>query len=521
MAPKPETPVGPAAATRSQTQREVDSPNPKVEPETFSTSDLVGDISVGEALKQLMLGQAEIQRDIAALKQGRTDASLQIEELTQRLGRMEVTPQGDSTTAAPLEASPSPPAAARTRPSDDVRTRPSDDARVSSSAPNSSASVPTPAASIVTRSTSLNGAMSTSLHDLAATMEPNDQNDFRNLIGKYKSSLTKLDAASAVPPPSGNRSLVCKKETLGEFDGDPARLEHFLGRIQAIAHSNADPYWEPAVVCTIPQCLVGDAQVWHIGLAEADARQLSTVEAWCRIMRRRFPVNKTEQRQQARVREWNTSSETAMTYFFHKVQLYRHAFGTLYTDVALAQEIIAGLPVSMRALLRLPQDDVSLDTVQDALCDWEPTWREANSVPLAKTTPKDKKESATVESEPSAKVLTVPPTRPPRSDLRSSTAPNKPVAFSPPVSTSASVASLSATYDPTRVIPANGGQPRMYRRPDSSKVMKLARNCVKCSGQHFDFEHDHMLRAGQLNTIDSLTEDYPEVDESELDLQHF
>ncbi|KAE8218246.1 hypothetical protein CF326_g9213 [Tilletia indica] len=57
MAPKPETSVGPAAATRSQTQREVDSP--KVEPETFSTSDPVGDISVGEALKHLMLGQAD------------------------------------------------------------------------------------------------------------------------------------------------------------------------------------------------------------------------------------------------------------------------------------------------------------------------------------------------------------------------------------------------------------------------------------------------------------------------------
>ncbi|KAE8218298.1 hypothetical protein CF319_g7797 [Tilletia indica] len=121
--------------------------------------------------------------------------------------------------------------------------------------------------------------MSASLHDLAATMEPGDQNDFRNLIGKYKSSLTKLDSASAASPPAGNRSLVCKKETLGEFDGDPGTLEHFLGRVQAIAHFNPDPYWEPAVVCTIPQCFTGDAQVWHIGLSEADARQLVTVEA--------------------------------------------------------------------------------------------------------------------------------------------------------------------------------------------------------------------------------------------------
>ncbi|KAE8244674.1 hypothetical protein A4X13_0g6379 [Tilletia indica] len=240
-------------------------------------------------------------------------------------------------------------------------------------------------------------------------------------------------------------------------------------------------------------------------------------------MRRRFPVNKHEQRSQAHSRVWNTSDETSMTYFFSKVQLFRHAYGSLFTDEALAQQVLAGLPASMRSTLRLPQEGVALEQVQDGLCDWEPTWREASGVPLAKTTLKGQKEkeSAIVESESSTKVLTLPPNRPPRSELRSAATPIKPVVPSQIASTSASVASLAASYDPSRVIPANGGQSRMYRRPDSSKVMKLARNCVKCGGQHFDFEHDHLLRAGQLNTLDSLTEDYPEVDESELDPQHF
>ncbi|KAE8204424.1 hypothetical protein CF327_g7714 [Tilletia walkeri] len=324
------------------------------------------------------------------------------------------------------------------------------------------------------------------------------------------------------PPPAGNRSLVCKKDVLGEFDGDPGKLEVFLGRVITITSSNPDPYWEPAVVCCLPQCLVGDAQTWHVGLSAAESRKMTTAAEWCRTMRRRFPVNKHEQRQQAHIRTWDAPNETSMTYYFKKVQLFRHAYGDLFTDDRIAQQVISGLPASMRTVLRLPQEGASLEEVQDALCDWEPSWREDKGIPLVtKSTGQKEKESATTESEPSAKVLTVPPNRPPRSDLRSATLPTKPVAFVPPVSTSASVASLAASYDSTRVIPANGGQPRMYRRPDSSKVMKLARNCIKCSGQHFDFEHDHLLRAGQLNIIDSLTEDYPEVEESELDLQHF
>ncbi|KAE8220265.1 hypothetical protein CF319_g6180 [Tilletia indica] len=512
MASKPDIPAGPSAATRSQTQRETDSP--KVEPATVSTSDPAGDMSVGDALKFLMSGQAEILRDIAALKKGGTDASHQIEELTLHMGRIELSPSGDQPTVpAPTTSQP---------PSDDARNHPSSDVRTASSTTNSSASASTPS---VTRSTTISGAMTASLHNLAATMEPGDQNEFRNLIGKYKLSLAKLDTAAvgtvSARPPVGNHSLTCKKETLGEFDGDPSRLEHFLGRVQAIANSNPDPYWESAVVCTIPQCLVGDAQVWHIGLNHADARQLSTVHAWCRMMRRQCPVNKTEQRQQARTRERDTVSETAMTYFFHKVQLYRHAFGTLCTDVALTQEIIAGLPVSMRALLRLPQEEISLDQVQDALCDWEPTWREANDVPLLKTKSKERKESTTAEPESAVKALTSPPSRPHRSDLRSTSAPSQPVARLPPLASSASVASLAASYDPSPVIPAEGGQPRMYRRPNSSKVMKLARNCVKCGSQYFDFEHDHLLRLGQINTLTALTDDYPEVDEADLGLSPF
>ncbi|KAE8228450.1 hypothetical protein CF326_g6616 [Tilletia indica] len=477
-------------------------------------------------LRKLLLRQdALIDRQdtlieqVAALEENRSTVSQQMEELTTRMSRVELSPSGNPTG----------------RPSDDVRVALSDP----STATSSDSSRPSqPDAPVV-------DPIPASLQNLVSRMAPGDQSQMRALMGKYgpNNSVTKLDGttstpvvtvppstiASVPPAPSGNRSLVCKKEVLGEFDGDPCKLEHFLGRVVAITNSNKDQCWESAVVCALPQCLVGDAQVWHIGLTRAETDKLTTVDAWCRMMRRRFPVNAIEQRKQAHARKWDTRSETSMTYYFKKVQLFRSAYGDVFSDEAIAQELIAALPASMRALIRLPQSGVALEEVQDALCEWEPTWREDHAVPLDKKKLETKIESASSASTSAQQsgALTSLPPRPPRSEHRPSVTTVKPsVLAADPTTTSAltppaMMASLSASYDPTRVIPAANGQPRMYRRPDSTKIMRLARNCGKCGGQHFDFEHDHLLKAGQLNIIDSLTEDYPEVEESELDLQHF
>ncbi|KAE8218413.1 hypothetical protein CF319_g7710 [Tilletia indica] len=522
MAPKPEPAAGSSPTTRSQAKRDTE--------ETASgpvaqSSESGGEESWADILRNIYQGQERLS---AKIDSHRSDTEGQLEALTSRMSRLELSTQSDSTPSA-LPASP-------TRPSDDVRINPSANVQITSPTwPSSTASANATIAAV--RPTV---ELPASLTEFIARMSSDDQNDMRSLLGKYgRKSVSELDIATAAPgdtavaaaarsppvtnpPPAGNRSLVCKKEVLGEFDGDPNKLEVFLGRVITITNSNPDPYWEPAVVCCLPQCLVGDAQTWHVGLSTAESKKMTTIVEWCRIMRRRFPVNKHEQRQQAHIRTWDAPNESSMTCFFKKVQLFRHAYGDLFTDDAIAQQVISGLPASMRTVLRLPQEGASLEEVQDALCDWEPAWREDKGIPLAtKSTGQKANESATAESESSAKVLTVPPNRPPRSELRSTVVPAKPVVPSFALPTPASVASLAASYDASRIIPANGGQPRMYRRPDSSKVMKLARNCVKCSGQHFDFEHDHLLKAGQLNIIDSLTEDYPEVEESELDLQHF
>ncbi|KAE8263670.1 hypothetical protein A4X09_0g7169 [Tilletia walkeri] len=477
-------------------------------------------------LRKLLERQDVLIDRVTALEENRSTVSQQMEELTTRMGRVELSPSGNppSTNLSPSTG----------RPSDDahvVQSEPSTTTGDSSRPPECDAPVDDP--------------IPATLQDLLSQMAPGDRNQMRALVGKYGSdnSVTKLDSrpasaptmvgpphTSPAPPASaGNRSLVCKKEVLSEFDGEPSRLEHFLGRVIAITNSNGDPGWEPAVICALPQCLVGDAQVWHIGLTKVETDQLTTVAEWCRIMRRRFPVNAIEQRKLAHARKWETSTETAMTYYFKKVQLFRSAYGGVYTDEGIAQELIAALPASTRALIRLPQTAVTLEEVQDALCEWEPTWREDHGVSLIKKKPDPKSESASSASSSvqQSAALTSLPLRPPRSDLRPSVTTVKSAVPTPdPATTTALIppammASLSASYDPTRVIPAINEQPRMYRRPDSTKIMRLARNCGKCGGQHFDFEHDHLLRAGQLNTLDSLTEGYPEVDETELNLQHF
>ncbi|KAE8230935.1 hypothetical protein CF326_g4062 [Tilletia indica] len=519
MAPKPEPATSTPPITRSQTQREAAAESVAPLPTEGGGSEL----SDSEMLRKLLLRQDNLidRQDtlieqVAALQDSRSTVSQQIEDLTSRMSRVESSSSGETPpTNIPSSTG-----------------RPSDDARVAQSDP----SVTTPS-----RDAPAVDPIPASFQDLVSKMAPGDQSQMRALMGKYgpDNSVSKLDGraaptSTAIGPPNantpaspafaGNKSLVCKKEVLGEFDGDPSKLEHFLGRVQAIANSNSDPAWEIAIVCTLPQCFVGDAQIWHIGLNKAETSKLTTVEAWCKTMRRRFPVNTIEQRKQAHARKWEPATETSMTYYFKKAQLFRSAYGDVLPDEALGQEVMAALPASMRALIRLPQTAVTLEEVQDALCEWEPTWREDRSIPLIKTKVKSKSGSAsasTPTSQPLA-ALTPLPSCPPRSDQRPMLTAIKPtVQVSDATSTPAMIASLSATYDPARVIPATNGQPRMYRRPDSTKVMRLARNCGKCGGQHFDFEHDHVLKAGQLNAIDSLTEDYPEVDEAELDLQHF
>ncbi|KAE8227658.1 hypothetical protein CF326_g7438 [Tilletia indica] len=251
---------------------------------------------------------------------------------------------------------------------------------------------------------------------------------------------------------------------------------------------------------------------------------MRTVADIAKAMRAAFPANRAQQRKEARERSWNAKTESAMSYYFTKIQLMRQAFGQTYDESALAQDVAGGLEPTLRAYIRLPSHAPTLALLQESIAEWEPTWREVYKVVLqtvdVNPAPAAKSASSAVAVTGIASVSS-PPARPPRSEQRNSPVVVKPIATTSSAPALTPMASLSETYDPTRVIPATGDQPRLYRRPNSTRVMRLARNCSKCSGQHFDFEHEHLQRSGLLQTLDVLTEDYPEDEAETLGLDPF
>ncbi|KAK0520025.1 hypothetical protein OC835_007342, partial [Tilletia horrida] len=321
-------------------------------------------------------------------------------------------------------------------------------------------------------------------------------------------------------PPSYPRQLTCKPETLTSFDGDPTQLEAFASRVEDIARQSDDPAWDAAVRLAIPQALKGVAAKWHAGLKKEDVRKMRTVEDVTEALRRAFPMNRALLRKLARDRHWEPKKESALAYLFDKIQLFRQAFGDAYPDASIAQDAADGLEPSMLAYIRLPRNHPTLHALQDAIGEWEPTWRAVHNVSID---PEQKQ--ATKEDGPAltSNQVTLPgkPPRPPRAEQRPTPdrSASSALATSAP-QPSASVASLAASYDPTRVVPASGSQPRLYRRPDSTRVMRLQRNCAKCGQAHFDFEHEHLVASGQVHTI-GYDDGFDEVDEVDLGLPPF
>ncbi|KAE8240457.1 hypothetical protein A4X13_0g7798 [Tilletia indica] len=463
--------------------------------------------NLGARMNQMLTEQAQLRA--------------QMTDVSRRVSRLEEHPTRPST---PSEDRPGTPVRVETlvTPVSVSIDRPSDDARVATSS----------------------GTGPTS--DLASSpfrsrTTPDERNRIACALGKHGMKLNEVLGASDVETPSdtprrrdetptsaptsapSSRPLTCKHEILGSFDGDPLRLEKFLSRVRDIARSGYVEGWEAAVVAAVPQALKGDAEVWHGGLTDPQIKAMRTVADVARAMRAAFPANGPLQRKEARERRWNTRKESAMSYYFAKVQLLRQAFGDTYEESALAQDVADGLEASMRAYIRLPAQQPTLAQLQTAIAEWEPTWREVHRVPLSSGVEGgDKVVGGTAGSNTSSSAPgSTAPIRPPRSEQRNSPAAAQASTSSVAAPTQPSFGSLASTYDPARVVPASGDQPRMYRRPDSTKVMRLARNCGKCGGAHFDFEHDHLLRSGQVHTLTSLTDDYPEVDEAELGLAPF
>ncbi|KAE8218031.1 hypothetical protein CF319_g8011 [Tilletia indica] len=325
-----------------------------------------------------------------------------------------------------------------------------------------------------------------------------------------------ISPAPNIPPAPNIRPgqpLNCKQEFLGKFAGDPSRLEAFLIRVRDVIRSDREsPAWLAAVLRALPIALTDDAAIWHEGLSDAEAAELTSFEAWAKIMRAAFPINEPLQRREARERRWMPSKETASAYQFVKIRLLRQAFGFDQTDHALVTDIVDGFPTSFVAMLHLPRTKPTLQDLRDQIGEWEHRWREMYSTPLL-----DKHSSS--NQSPSTALGRIQH----QAMVRSASAPSLPAVSN--TSTTATPATraaqpgfvgmsaLAASYDPARVVPAQNGEPRKYKLDGKPTPLRLNRPCSKCQGDHFNFEHDHIT--AQLRTITfEGDDDYPFDDDT-------
>ncbi|KAE8244750.1 hypothetical protein A4X13_0g6302 [Tilletia indica] len=301
---------------------------------------------------------------------------------------------------------------------------------------------------------------------------------------------------------SWGRPLICKQELLGEFNGEPALLEGFIGRLRDVLRSDkTHPGWEDAVVRALSRALKGEAAAWHEGLTDDEAAELSTVAAWVDRLRDEFSMNPAIQRKVARERVWNyAAGETATMYYHDKVRALRQAFGYDITTEFLIGEIKDGLPPEFQQHIRTKGSD-SLTLLRRELAEWEPVYRQiedrrAKTLASARSSALAASRTAATSLERSVSTPALP---------RQSMA-------GPPSSLPAIPAAqgLSATYDSSRVTPAANGEPRKYRRPDNDKVMVLDRPCNRCNGDHFNFEHRHLVP--QVRILEVSEDDYPTLE---------
>ncbi|KAE8250874.1 hypothetical protein A4X13_0g4299 [Tilletia indica] len=264
-----------------------------------------------------------------------------------------------------------------------------------------------------------------------------------------------------------------------------------------MVRSNPAPNWSAAVMTAIPITLKDDAAVWHEGLSDEEASQLTSFDAWATAMREAFPMNANKQRREARTRAWRPTEETAAGYYFHKLRDLRQAYGQDQSEASLVTDIKDGLPVTMVTMLRIPRNNPTLQELRKELGECEPDWRETTGIQL------NTAESPSTTTAPAPATTTSPAVRrlAGQSMVRSASAPVIPVAPASAPRSAPGPSASAARYDPSRIIPAKNGEKRKYTRANGDTI-ELRNPCSRCGGDHFNFEHDQ-LAGPQVRTLDA------------------
>ncbi|KAE8180721.1 hypothetical protein CF328_g9073, partial [Tilletia controversa] len=301
---------------------------------------------------------------------------------------------------------------------------------------------------------------------------------------------------------SSDRFIFVRPEYVPSFNGDPLLLERYLTRLNDIIRTGKNEAWVAGVLRSVPLRFEGDAEELHAGLPAEEAASLSSFDALAAAMRVEFPANGSEQRRLARDRVWDPTAEPASTFYFAKLRALRTAFGHDQTDRVLVQDIVDCLPPTFQAMLRLPRSGVRLVDLRVEIGIWEPTWR--------KIFPQFDIRSSTPASAPVARVIASTP-RVTSVSTPGPTPASVPAAPVPVASTQSSSRplGLAATYDPSRVIPAAGGEKRKYRRPSDNQTIELNRPCARCGQEHFTFEHMHLMPSAHFMDRSEDDDDYP------------
>ncbi|KAK0567154.1 hypothetical protein OC844_000399 [Tilletia horrida] len=325
--------------------------------------------------------------------------------------------------------------------------------------------------------------------------------------------------------PSGYKvKFTVKPEELSRFDGRTEETEIWLADLEAMLDSEIDPtlrpQWEAAIVRVLPRTLRGAARLWYMAL-DARARRgmtrLHGVGGWFDQIRANFEEPPTIIRQQARQRAWNPDQETVLHYSFAKVALLKTAWKSLRDDDTIT-DIVDGLPLDMRVLLRVPlMREQSLGELRAELRVQESYWRERHGRPLQAATENGPSSSSGIpnfgsllqptQDLPSSSNATAFPQQPASGPRPSSAGADRSSSFS----RSRRGKSIREDFDPARLFygphPDTGKRTMAYKVPDTKETMWCNRACRTCRGDHFDFAHDY-CSTNAVHTAD-VEDDYP------------
>lgn len=297
--------------------------------------------------------------------------------------------------------------------------------------------------------------------------------------------------------PQPDRRETIKADRITDFNGDPDDLFQWLRWVESLHNSKMSPQWQDAVVSTLPQCMAGAAKDWYANLSDEARAKLTTWKRWKHALSNIFAPDISELRVKADARLWEVPYETATSYHFEKLNLLKQAYGQR-SEEDLVKELKRGLPVNIRRTIRTDMGSGDTDAFLHELRSQEGPYRLEDPKNRA-LRPRPKGKETATSSVPSRQAGDYASSA---SSSRQAAGPSSQREERPRMDEMPYVKSNAWTD------PKTGG--RHYLVPGSKVVLNLKdRKCKHCGGNHFDFEHKHLVKKEAFgfdaDSLDHLT----------------